>query len=249
MFSEQFGDESFTVVQRAIDAGVTRLLLPNIDLHSVDPMLALVKAFPENCYSMIGLHPCSVTAAWEADLVILKSLLDREKFCAIGEIGIDLYWDKSNLKYQQEAFKMQVGWAKERQLPIAIHVREAFDETFELLDELNDNCLTGVFHCFTGTLEQAQHILNYGGFKLGIGGVLTFKKSGLDAVIKEIELNHLILETDSPYLAPTPHRGKRNESAYLPLIAAHLATVKGMSITEVAEVTTQNARELFTTVK
>lgn len=249
LFSEQFGAETHAIVQRAIDAGVTRMLLPNIDLDSIESMHALVDAFPENCFPMMGLHPCAVTATWEQDLAVIKSHLDRGNYCAIGEIGIDLYWDKSNFSFQQAAFKTQVEWAKEKQLPIAIHVREAFDETFALLDELNDDSLTGVFHCFSGTVEQAQRALDYGGFKLGIGGVLTFKKSGLDAVIKEIDLEHLILETDSPYLAPTPHRGKRNESSYITLIASKLAEVKAVSIEEVAAITSQNARELFKTVK
>lgn len=237
------------IVQRAIDAGVTKMLLPNIDLESIERMHALVKAFPLHCFPMMGLHPCSVTEHWEADLTILKAHLDEGNYCAVGEIGIDLYWDKSTLKWQQDAFKMQINWAKDKKLPIAIHVRDAFDETFEVLDELNDANLTGVFHCFTGTVQQANKILNYGGFKLGIGGVLTFKNSGLDKVIAEIDLEHLILETDSPYLAPTPYRGKRNESEYLTLIASKLAQVKDIKIEEVARMTTKNAEMLFKTVE
>jgi len=238
-----------TIAQNAIDAGVTKLLLPNIDLESINRMHQLVEAFPQNCYAMMGLHPCSVTENYKADLAQLKIHLDKGPYCAVGEIGIDLYWDKSTLKWQQEAFIEQVNWAKEKNLPIAIHVRDAFDETFELLDQLNDDSLTGVFHCFTGTVDQAKKVLNYGGFKLGIGGVLTFKNSGLDQVIKAIDVEHLILETDSPYLAPAPHRGKRNESEYITLIASKLAEVKGMTIEEIARITSTNAESLFKTVQ
>jgi TatD DNase family protein len=198
---------------------------------------------------MMGLHPCSVTANWENDLAIIKSWLDKKDYCAIGEIGMDLYWDKSTSEFQKKAFQRQIEWAKEMHLPVAIHVRDAFDETLAILDELNDDHLTGVFHCFTGTLEQAHHILNYGGFKLGMGGVLTFKNSGLDNVIEKIDLKHLILETDSPYLAPTPKRGKRNESSYITYIASKLASVKDCSIEEIAEQTSKNAVELFKTVE
>lgn len=249
LFTEQFNEDRSEVVNRAIDSGVTKLILPNIDLDSISAMHDLVAEFPTNCYPMMGLHPCSVNENWEEDLVVIKSHLDKGSYCAVGEIGIDLYWNKSTLDFQQKAFACQIEWAKEMKLPIAIHVREAFDETFEVIDTLNDKDLTGVFHCFTGNVEQAQRILNYGGFKLGIGGVLTFKNSGLDKVISEIDLNHLILETDSPYLAPTPNRGKRNESDYITLIASKLAEVKNCSIESIAEITSRNAFDLFPTVK
>ncbi len=249
LFTEQFKEDRNAVVERAIAAGVTKMLLPNIDLDSIEPMHDLVKAYPENCFAMMGLHPCSVTENWEEELAVIKTNLDQNDYCAVGEIGVDLYWDKSTLKYQEAAFAQQIEWAKEKKLPIAIHVREAFEETLAIVDQLNDANLTGVFHCFTGTIEQAQHIINYGGFKLGLGGVLTFKNSGLDKVISEIDLNHLILETDSPYLAPTPFRGKRNESEYVTRIASKLAEVKNTSIETIAEVTSKNALELFSTVK
>lgn len=249
LFSEKFDADRSAVVKAAIEAGVSRMLLPNIDLESIDKMHELAADFPKNCIPMMGLHPCSVTANWETELAVIKSYLDKNNYCAVGEIGIDLYWDKTTLPFQQKAFAAQVGWAKEKQLPIAIHVRDAFDETFELLDQLNDDSLTGVFHCFTGTVAQAKRIVDYGGFKLGVGGVLTFKNSGLDKTFAEIDLEHLILETDSPYLAPTPHRGKRNQSNYIPLIASKLAAVKGVKIEEIAEITTQNALDLFKTVK
>ncbi len=249
LFSEQFKEDREAVVNRAIEAGVTKLLLPNIDLDSIEAMHDLVSKFPDNCYPMMGLHPCSVTENWKEELAVIKSHIDKNEYCAVGEIGMDLYWDKTTLNFQKAAFAQQIEWAKEKNLPVAIHVRDAFDETFEVIDQLNNDNLTGVFHCFTGTVDQANHILNYGGFKLGLGGVLTFKNSGLDKVIAEIDLNHLILETDSPYLAPTPHRGKRNESEYTTLIASKLAEIKNVSIETVAEITSQNALELFKTVK
>lgn len=249
LFSDQFNEDRSAVVRRAIDSGISKMLLPNIDLESVEGMHQLVSEFPGHCYPMMGLHPCSVTENWESDLAVIQSHLDQHNYCAIGEIGIDLYWDKSTLGYQQKAFAQQIEWAKSKKLPIAIHVREAFDETFEVIDALNDANLTGVFHCFTGTVEQAQHILSYGGFKLGIGGVITFKNSGLDQIISEIDLKHLVLETDSPYLAPAPYRGKRNESEYITLIASKLAQVKNVSIETIAEQTSQNALDLFKTVQ
>lgn len=237
------------VVNNAIEAGITRMLLPNIDIESIPAMHDLADSFPKNCYPMMGLHPCSVTENWEKDLATVHAWLDQRDYCAIGEIGMDLYWDQSTKGFQEQAFRVQIAWAKERQLPVVIHVREAFDETLAIIDELNDERLTGVFHCFTGTLDQAQHIIEYGGFKLGIGGVLTFKNSGVDNVIKEIDLKHLILETDAPYLAPTPKRGKRNESAYLTYIASKLAEIKACSMEDIAQLTTKNAKALFKTVE
>jgi TatD DNase family protein len=245
LFSPSFDEDRTAVVERAIQAGVSKLLLPNIDCESIEPMYALCSQFPENCFPMMGLHPGSVDENWEQSLeMIRKSLFERKNF-AVGEIGMDLYWDKTFVNEQAEAFRRQINWAKELKLPIVIHAREAFDEIFAIVDELNDERLTGVFHCFTGTVEQAKKIKNYGGFKLGIGGVLTYKKAGLDDVLKEIELSEMILETDSPYLPPTPHRGKRNESAYLLHIAEKLADVKQTTLKEIADITTANARELF----
>jgi len=208
-------------------------------------MHQLCADFPNHCLPMMGLHPCSVKENWKADLEIVRKNLFSRKYVAVGEIGVDLYWDKSTLDIQQKAFAQQIEWAKELKLPIVIHVREAFDETFEIVDRLNDENLTGVFHCFTGTIEQANHILEYGGFKLGLGGVLTFKNSGLDKTVSEIGMEHFVLETDSPYLAPSPHRGKRNETSYITYVASKLAEVKGIRIEEVAEITTSNAMELF----
>lgn len=245
LFSPSFDEDRTEIVQRAIKAGVETLLLPNIDVESIEPMYNLCTQFPENCFPMMGLHPGSVDEKWEENLAIIQKNLFERKNCAVGEIGMDLYWDKTFVNEQAETFRRQVNWAKELNLPIVIHAREAFDEIFAIVDELNDERLTGVFHCFTGTLEQAKKIQNYGGFKLGIGGVLTYKKAGLDEILKDVDMSELILETDSPYLPPTPHRGKRNESAYLLHVAEKLADVKGISLAEVAKITSKNANELF----
>jgi TatD DNase family protein len=245
LFSPSFDEDRTAVVERAVKAGVETLLLPNIDLESIEPMYDLCNQFPQNCFPMMGLHPGSVDENWEMNLEIIRKNLFERKNYAVGEIGMDLYWDKTFQNEQAEAFRMQIAWAKELALPIVIHAREAFDEIFEIIDELNDERLTGVFHCFTGTVEQAKRIQNYGGFKIGIGGVLTYKKAELDLVLKEIDLSEMILETDSPYLPPTPHRGKRNESAYLLHIAEKLADVKGCTLKVIADTTTANAKELF----
>ncbi|MEZ4923208.1 MAG: TatD family hydrolase [Crocinitomicaceae bacterium] len=245
LFVEQFDEDRSVIIESALSSSVTKLLLPNIDLDSIGPMHELVDQFPVNCFPMMGIHPCSVTENWEQELDVIKDHLFKNKYIAVGEIGIDLYWDKTTLAYQQKAFAQQIEWAKELQLPIVIHVRDAFDEVFEIVDQLNDERLTGVFHCFTGNLDQAQHIMNYGGFKMGIGGVITFKNSGLDTVVSDIPMEYLVLETDSPYLAPAPFRGKRNESGYITYVASKLAEVKGIKIEEVAEITTKNAKELF----
>lgn len=245
LFSDSFDEDRNEVVQRAIDAGVTKLLLPNIDLASIEKTFALSKAFPENCFPMMGLHPGSVGETVKEDLEVIKNALFNNKCVAVGEIGMDLYWDKTFIQQQADAFRTQVLWAKELKLPIVIHAREAFDEIFEIVDELNDENLTGVFHCFTGTLDQANHIINYGGFKLGIGGVVTYKKSDLPETLASVSLSELILETDSPYLPPVPFRGKRNESSYLLHIAEKLADIYQMPLTKIGEVTSKNAQELF----
>lgn len=245
LFTGAFDDDRNEVVQRAINSGVTKLLLPNIDVPSIEPMHNLERAYPENCFAMMGLHPGCVNENLEQDLEIIKKHLFSRKYIAVGEIGMDLYWDKTFIEEQKKAFSMQVEWAKELKIPIAIHARDAFDEIFEILDELNDESLTGVFHCFTGNEEQAKHVQSYGGFKMGIGGVLTYKKAGLDAVLKNVDLDQLILETDSPYLPPVPYRGKRNESSYILHIAEKLSDVYGVPLREIEEQTTKNAIELF----
>lgn len=247
IYSSKFDEDREEVIQDCIAKGVEKLLLPNIDSTSTDSMLELAIKYPDNCFPMMGIHPCSINnETIEKELAHAKEyLFSDRKFIAVGEIGIDLYWDKTTLAAQVKAFKTQIEWAKELNLPIAIHARDSFDEIFEVLDQVNDEKLNGVLHCFTGNVEQAKHIINYGGFKLGIGGVVTFKNGGLDKVLKEIELEHLVLETDAPYLAPTPYRGKRNSSQYIPLIGDKLADIYNCTLPDIAEVTTKNAVELF----
>lgn len=245
LFATQFDEDRTEVVQRAIKSGVQQMLLPNINSGTISAMMALCKQFPKHCAPMMGLHPCDVKENYLEELAIVDEWLCKGGFVAVGEIGIDLYWDKSTLAIQQDAFRKQIVLAKKHQLPIAIHVRNSFQEVFDIVDTLNDEYLRGVFHCFTGTEEQAQHILGYGGFKLGVGGVLTFKNAGVDKTISTISLEHLILETDSPYLAPSPHRGKRNESSYVSIIAAKLAAIHQLDVAEVARITTKNAQTLF----
>lgn len=249
IYTEQFNDDIDAVIRDAQEVGVNRFLLPSIDSEYSEALLKLASAYPNMIYPMFGLHPCSVNEHWEKELQLVEDTLfsdsNEANPVAVGEIGMDLYWDKSFMDQQIEALRIQVGWAKSLNLPVVIHVREAFKEIFEVFDELNDDKLRGVFHCFTGDYRQAQHIIDYGGFKLGIGGVLTFKNAGLDKVIEQIDLNHLVLETDSPYLAPTPYRGKRNEPAYISLVARKLAEVKGVLVEQIAEVTERNTNEIF----
>lgn len=245
LYSEQFKEDIDEVVQKAINLGISRFFLPNIDSGYTNALLALAKKYPVNMFPMMGLHPCSVKANYQQELEHVEKMLSENQVVAIGEIGIDLYWDKTFLKEQQAAFRHQINLAKTHSLPFVIHCRDAFDEIFEILDEENDEKMRGIFHCFTGNLEQAQKIINYGGFKLGIGGVVTFKNAGLDKVVEQLDLEHLVLETDAPYLAPVPYRGKRNESAYLVEIATKIADLKQVSIESVSIITTQNAKEIF----
>lgn len=245
LFTYQFDEDRDVIIQKAIAAGVEKLLLPNIDETSISALHDLASKYPNNCYPMMGLHPGSVNENWKEKLAIIEKNLFANKYVAVGEIGMDLYWDKTFQKEQVEVFLQHIKWAKELKLPIVIHAREAFQEIFDIIDKVNDQDLIGVFHCFTGSYEQAQHILKYEGFKLGIGGVLTYKKAELDKVIEKISIKHLVLETDSPYLPPVPYRGKRNESSYLLHIAERLAEVYQISLKEVEEITTQNAKEVF----
>ena len=244
LFSKQFDQDRTEVVNRAIEKGVDKLFLPNIDSSTILPMMDLCQQFPNHCYPMMGLHPCDVKEDYQNELTIIRSHLEKGKFIAIGEIGIDLHWDKSTLAYQQDAFKTQLKWAKEFHLPVAIHVRESFDEVFEIIEQEASPELKGVFHCFTGTLEQAKKAIELG-FLLGIGGVVTFKKSHLPQLLPNIELNKIILETDSPYLSPSPNRGKRNESSNLIFIAQKMAQIFEVEPSEIAKITTQNALNLF----
>jgi len=232
------------LVRRCTDNNIKRLFLPNVDPSSMPLIFSLVNAHPDLCFPMLGLHPCSVKADWEDVLGVIKKSIEQHKIVAIGEIGIDLYWDKTLLAEQIQAFKMQIAWAKELKLPIVIHCREAFDQVFEVLEQEQDENLRGIFHCFTGTLEQAHKVIELG-FYLGIGGVVTYKNAGLDKVVAQLDLKHIVLETDSPYLTPVPHRGKPNESSYLSYIAQKVAELQQTDLETVAEVTTENSRLIF----
>lgn len=244
LYAEEFNADRPQMIRKAISCGIKKLYMPNIDSTSIDGMLQLEKEYPDNCFAMMGLHPCSVNDKVEEELKIVEGWLEKRKFCAIGEIGIDLYWDKTFFAQQQMAFWQQIDWALKYNYPIVIHCREAFNEIFEILESYS-TLPKGIFHCFSGNLEQAQKIISLNTFKLGIGGVVTFKNSGLDKVVEQIGLEHLVLETDSPYLAPVPFRGKRNESAYLVQVAERLAAIKNVTIAGLAEVTTKNAQEIF----
>jgi len=232
------------LMQRSLDNQVSRLFLPNVDSKSIPLVFGLAEQFPKNCYPMLGLHPCDVKEGFREELAHIYKEVNIRKIYAIGEIGIDLYWDKTSLSIQQEAFRTQIAWAKQMSLPIVIHCRDAFDEIFAILDELKDDKLRGIFHCFTGDAAQAEKVIGLG-FYLGIGGVLTYKNSGLDKVIQSISLEHLVLETDSPYLTPVPFRGKPNESSYLVYVAQKLADLKQISIEKVAEITSRNSEKVF----
>ncbi|HEY4798016.1 MAG TPA: TatD family hydrolase [Bacteroidia bacterium] len=245
LFSEEFDADRSEAIQRAISCGVNKLYLPNIDSTSITSMLELEKQFPETCFAMMGLHPCSVKENYKEELKITEEWLGKRKFAAIGEIGLDYYWDKNFIPQQKEIFSYQITLAKKYSLPIIIHQRECFEDTFELVRLQNNKSLKGIFHCFSGTIEHANKIISLGNFKMGIGGTVTYKKSTLPEVLQQIDLKHIVLETDSPYLTPVPHRGKRNESSYLTFVAQKIAEVKGISVEEIAAVTTKNAEEIF----
>lgn len=245
LYSDVFNEDREEAIANAKRMGVDRILLPNVDLQTVAGMHELVANHPGVCYPMMGLHPCDVKPDYETEIAQLFSFFDTHTYCAVGEIGIDLYWDKTTQDIQEKAFLMQVEFALSKSLPIAIHSRNATHRIIEMLKPYKSKGLTGVFHCFSESVELAEEILKLGGFKLGIGGVLTYKNARLPEVLKQIDLQHIILETDSPYLPPVPHRGKRNEPAYTRLVAEKLADVKGVSLREVADITTANAEQLF----
>ena len=244
IYVKQFDDDRAEMIDRAIEQGVETFFLPNIDVESVAAMHTLEEQYPKRCHAMMGLHPCSVGADFESQLSIIKEHFDKRKYVAVGEIGIDLYWEKKFFDQQVKAFKEQISWAIAADIPIVIHCRDATKEVLQVLEECKHDKLRGIFHCFGGSVEDAQAIIAQG-FLLGIGGVLTFKKAGLDNTLLEIGLEHLVLETDSPYLAPVPFRGKRNESAYVRLVAQKLAEIKGVSIEEVGRITSENALRVF----
>jgi TatD DNase family protein len=244
LYSEEFDIDREEMVQRSINAGVTRFFIPAIDSSCIQKMYALEANYPENVFLMMGLHPTYVKDNYLDELQIVEKELASRKFVAIGEIGIDLYWDKTHLNEQQIAFRKQIQLAKHYKLPIVIHCREAFDEIFEILEEEKSADLFGIFHCFTGTYEQALQAISYN-MKLGIGGVVTFKNGKIDQFIHQIDLKHIVLETDSPYLAPIPFRGKRNESTYVALVAQKLAEIYHVPIEEIARITTENSKAVF----
>ncbi|MCF6347499.1 MAG: TatD family hydrolase [Flavobacteriaceae bacterium] len=244
LYSEQFDEDRNEMIQRALDNGISRFFIPAINSSYTEAMLNLEKDFPTHVFLMMGLHPTSVKENYLDELSLVKEWIDKRKFYAVGEIGIDLYWDKTFLQQQQDAFKQQIEWAKEKNLPIVIHCREAFNEIFEVLEGVKDDKLRGIFHCFTGTLDQAKRAIDFN-MKLGIGGVVTFKNGGLDKFLNEIPLEHIVLETDSPYLAPTPYRGKRNESSYIINVLDKLVDIYNLTPQEIAHITTNNSKKVF----
>jgi TatD DNase family protein len=248
IYDEKFDEDRAEMLFRAKDAGIQQIWMPNCNVETIEPMLALAQAFPHFCLPMMGLHPCYVDKHFEKQLQRVETELSRGyPYLAIGEIGLDLYWDNSFFKQQQEAFLIQCQWAQKYDLWIDIHTRMAFNETLELIEKNADPNLRGIFHCFTGTLAEAQKVIELG-FLLGIGGVVTYKNGGLDQVLPYLDLAHIVLETDSPYLAPTPYRGKRNEPAMLQPIAERVALLMGKSLAQVLEATTQNAKRLHRSV-
>ena len=244
LYSEAFNEDRKEMIERALGLNVRRFFIPAIDSSYTKAMFQLEKDFPENVFLMMGLHPTSVKENYKTELEHVKQLLLERSFIAIGEIGIDLYWDKSTLTIQQEAFRTQIKLAKQFKLPIVIHCREAFDEIFEILEEEKSDDLFGIFHCFTGTLEQAHKAISYN-MKLGIGGVVTFKNGKIDKFLNQIDLKHIVLETDSPYLSPTPYRGKRNESSYILKVLEKVSELYELLQEEIAEITTSNSKDVF----
>src|SRR6478609_1072543 len=244
IYSKEFSSDANDMFLRCEENNVKKIFMPNIDHTSIDAMMEIESRKPDQCYSMMGLHPCSVKKDFEKELYMVEDWLNKRKFAAVGEMGTDLYWDKTFWKEQQEAFKIQVQWAKKHQLPLVIHCRESIDETIALLEPFADGSLTGIFHCFSGSIEQAKKMIDMN-FYLGIGGVATFKNGGLDKVLPDLDARRIVLETDSPYLAPVPHRGKRNEPSYLTLIAQKICELKKMKLTELQKITSENALKIF----
>ena len=244
LYDEQFEHDLDAVITRASDSGVGRMLLPNIDAQTVQPMLEVCRQYPARCFPMLGLHPTSVHEDFEQQLEIIASYLDHTKIVAIGEIGVDLYWDRQFLDQQLEAFRIQIGWAKKYKLPLSIHCRKSYNEIISVLKKEQDGTLTGVFHCFPGNVRQAEEVVKLG-FMLGVGGVVTYKNAEMATVVQNVGIEHILTETDAPYLPPVPFRGKRNESAYIYHIVQKIAELKSMSHTEVADVTDANAERVF----
>jgi len=244
LFLPEFDDDRNQVVQKAISSGVAKMIIPNVDTDTLNPLLNLCNHFPDNCFPLIGLHPCSVDNNFESNLSVTENALLNNSVAGIGEIGLDFYWDTTFKEQQIQVFKIQLDWAKKLKLPVAIHVRNSFREVIEIITQLKDSNLTGVFHCFTGNYEDAKEIVALD-FFLGIGGIVTFKNSGLDGVLNKIPVEYILLETDSPYLAPVPYRGKRNESSYIPIIAERIAQIYDLPLEAIADITSRNAENLF----
>lgn len=245
LFVKQFDKDRDKVIQNAISENIEKMVLPGINSDYISIQKELAEKYPENCFPAIGLHPSDVKENYIEELEIVNENIKTGKFIAVGETGMDLYWDKTFKKEQSEAFEYQIKLAKKFNLPIIIHVREAFDEVFEIIEKHNNKNLRGIFHSFTGTIEQAKRIIEFNDFKIGINGIVTFKNAGLDKIVAEIDLKNIVLETDSPYLSPAPKRGKRNESLHLIYTAEKLAEIYKLSIFEVAEITTKNAEKIF----
>jgi TatD DNase family protein len=244
LYLQEFKSDRAAVMQRAAEEGVGKIYLPAIDRDELENMLSLEQEFPGMCYPMIGLHPCSVKGDFEVELKFMEGLLAKRRFTGIGETGLDFYWDKTYVEQQYQAFERQIGWGKSMQLPVIIHSRQSGDECLELVKKRQDGSLKGIFHCFSGHAALAKGIID-AGFYLGIGGVITYKNAGLAEALKDIALDCMVLETDAPYLTPVPFRGKRNESSYLKYVVRKLAEVKGVSVDEVARITTANAEKIF----
>jgi TatD DNase family protein len=244
LYSDKLKADIEKVLENAFSEGLTKIFMPNVDSESIEAMLALEERLPQQCFSMMGLHPCSVNQDFEKELAIVENWLQKRKFVAVGEMGIDLYWDKTYFEQQKEAFRIQTQWAKQYELPIIVHTRNSMSETLALLEELHDEKLKGIVHCFSGNLEDAKRIINLGMY-LGIGGVATYKNGGLDQVLPYISLDSIVLETDCPYLAPIPHRGKRNEPVFIKFVAEKVATFMQKPLDEVIEKTSENAKKIF----
>ena len=244
LYAEEFNADLPKLIEVANTAGVERFFMPNIDSGSIKRMLELENEFPGKCFSMMGLHPCSVKENWKEEMAIVEDWLSKRKFAAVGEMGIDLYWDKTFIVEQKIVFRKQVELANQYKLPIVIHTRDSFEVAYDLLKEMRKEEPCGIFHCFTGNVEQAKKVIDLG-FYIGIGGVVTFKNSGLDKTVAEINLKNMVLETDAPYLAPVPFRGKRNEPVYLVKLAERIAEIKNCSLQDVAQITSENAEKIF----
>jgi TatD DNase family protein len=244
LYSKEFDNDIDTIMKRAVDTGVSKIYLPAIDSEQIINMINLTEKFPQNCFLMAGLHPCSVKENYMDELAQVKSMLQQHKIYGIGETGLDFYWDKTFVKEQYEALEIQIQLALEHDLPLILHTRDALHETIEVIKKYKHTALRGIFHCFGGSLEQAKDIIKTG-FYMGIGGIITYKNAGVAEVLKNVDMQHLVLETDAPYLTPVPFRGKRNESSYLKYIVEKIAEAKNISTEEVESITTINAEKIF----